>query len=73
MMKGPVHEVLTVINVPPPHLSEGSFITVHRCRYTFFRNMRQFFVPKIFGVRASNFRRLLSGYLSVSMQKDMPG
>ena len=29
MLKGPAHEVLTVINVPPPHFGEGSFITVH--------------------------------------------
>ena len=26
----PTREVLTVINLPPPHFGEGSFITVHR-------------------------------------------
>ena len=30
MLKGPAREVLTVINIPPPHLSEGRFITVHQ-------------------------------------------
>ena len=33
VLKVPACEVLTVINIPPPHLSEGRFIMVHRSEH----------------------------------------
>ena len=35
MIEWPMHQLLTVKNLPPPLFSEGNFITVHRCSLKF--------------------------------------
>ena len=44
VLKGPACEVLTVINVPPPHFGEGSFITVHQSTLDFFARIKKLLV-----------------------------
>ena len=43
VIEGPMRQLLTVKNLPPPLFSEGNFITVHRDRDREEHNKKQWF------------------------------